>query len=126
MELSKQQRKFTLALGKLIIFINERGYEVKIHELNRTIEQQRRYIKDGASKTKDSRHLDNLAADIVIFKDDKVIPDYEYRQFGERWEFLGGRWGGRFGLEDQPREVQDVKLGWDAGHMEFRKVDIRA
>jgi len=120
--LSLRQCAFTSALAELILRINERGYQVKIQELNRTLETQQEYVKQGVSKTLDSRHLDKLAADIVLFKDGNLVQDKEeYRQFGEHWEKLGGRWGGRFGLENESKEIQDAKIGWDPPHMEYRK-----
>ena len=120
--LSLQQCAFTLALAKLIIKINETGYQVKIQELNRILETQKEYVAKGVSWTLDSRHLDKLAADIVLFKDGAMVEDQNsYRQFGEYWEGVGGRWGGRFGLEKEPKEVQATKLGRDCPHFEMRK-----
>ena len=120
--LSLRQCQFTAALARLIVKINEAGFQVKIQELNRTIDTQRTYITQGVSKTMDSRHLDKLAADLVLFKDGVAIMGGEdYRQFGVQWESLGGRWGGRFGLEKESPEVQAAKLGWDVPHFEFRK-----
>lgn len=119
--LSLRQCAFTHALALLILEIEKAGYQVKIQELNRTVETQKAYIAQGVSKTMDSRHLDKLAADLVLFKDGELVTNQEvYRAFGEFWESQGGRWGGRFGLESEPKEVQDAKLGWDCDHMEFR------
>jgi len=118
--LSDQQCVFTHNLAKLILKIVGFGYETKIQELNRTLETQQEYVKSGKSKTLNSKHLDKLAADIVIFKNGvAILSGPEYRPLGEFWESLGGRWGGRFGLEDQPKEVQDKELGWDCCHFEY-------
>lgn len=120
MSLSDRQCSFTKALAQLILYIDAKGYQVKIQELNRTLDQQKAYVAQGVSKTLDSRHLDKLAADLILFKDGVPVSDQEaYRAFGECWERLGGRWGGRFGLEDQPPQVQAMKLGWDPDHFEF-------
>lgn len=122
MSLSLRQCAFTHALAKLILRAEELGYAIKIQELNRTIEQQQAYVAGGLSKTMDSRHLDKLAADLVLFKGGVPIMSGEaFRPLGEYWETLGGRWGGRFGLEDQPKEIQDAKLGWDVVHFEYKK-----
>ena len=120
MNLSLRQCEFTHALALLIIRIASKGYQVKVQELNRTVETQTQYVKDGKSKTMNSRHLQNLAADIVLFKDGRPVWEGEsYRQFGEYWEELGGRWGGRFGLEDKPEIIKAREIGWDSGHYEF-------
>ena len=120
--LSLRQCDFTHALAFLILKIEDLGYRCKIQELNRTLETQKEYMAKGVSKTMDSRHLDRLAADIVLFKEGVLVEDEKYRPLGEYWETLGGRWGGRFGLEKESKEVQAAKLGWDAPHFEFRKV----
>lgn len=123
MDLSMRQCQFTGALAKLIAFINAAGFDVKVQELNRDLATQRQYVTDGVSKTMDSRHLDKLAADLVLFKEGVIVTDQNaYRQFGEFWEVLGGRWGGRFGFEGQAPEILAAKLGWDPDHFEFRKV----
>jgi len=42
----------------------------------------------------------------------------KYRPLGEYWETIGGRWGGRFGVEPQDYAT---KTGWDANHFEYRE-----
>ena len=119
--LSLRQCAFTHALALLVLEIERQGYQVKVQELNRTVETQKEYVAKGVSKTMDSRHLDKLAADLILFKDGVIVSEQEsYRPFGQFWEGLAGRWGGRFGLESEPKEVQDAKLGWDPDHFEFR------
>lgn len=121
--LTDQQCAFTMALARLILKAEGLGFKIKIHELNRDIETQKKYVVEGKSKTMNSRHLDKLAADLVLVKDGMVITDGEvFRPLGVYWESLGGRWGGRFGLENLPRAEQDAKLGWDSPHFEFRKI----
>lgn len=121
--LSLRQCDFTAALARLIVYAGELGLKIKVQELNRTIEAQREYVKTGLSKTMDSRHLDKLAADLAVITPDGVVHTggEVFRPLGVFWEAIGGRWGGRFGFEDQPKEVQDAKLGWDSDHFEFRK-----
>lgn len=119
--LSLRQCAFTHALALLLLEAERQGYAVKIQELNRTVETQKDYVAKGVSKTMDSRHIDKLAADLILFKDGAIVGNQEaYRSLGEFWESLGGRWGGRFGLEDQAKEIQNLKLGWDCDHFEFR------
>lgn len=64
------------------------------------------------------KHNDRLAIDLLIHKkdDNRPLTDEEYRPIGEKWEAIGGRWGGRFGVK--PHEY-DNKVGWDAGHFEL-------
>lgn len=121
MTLAEQQCRFTHKLAWLLDQIIRRGYSVRILELNRTLETQKEYVAKGVSKTLDSRHLDKLAADIMIHKDGVPVPNEEYRQFGILWELAGGRWGGRFGVEKESLEVRATKLGWDCPHFEMRK-----
>jgi hypothetical protein len=45
------------------------------------------------------KHNDRLAQDLIISKDGKQLKGEELRSIGEKWESLGGRWGGRFGLK---------------------------
>jgi hypothetical protein len=117
-----EQCAFTECLSLLIRQALLLGYRVKIHEVNRDLETQKMYVRDGKSKTLESRHLDKCAVDLVLVKGGLVISaGEEFRPLGEYWESLGGRWGGRFGLEDQPKAVQDAKLGWDSPHFEWRK-----
>lgn len=129
MALNRRQVEFSHALGLLLIHIAEKGFWASVREVGRTIEKQRENVKAGVSWTLDSRHIDFLAADLILFNSDfSIVTDNEaYRQFGEYWESsLNGRWGGRFGLEDQPKAIQDSKLGKDVYHFEYRKVDISA
>lgn len=121
--LSERQCDFTEAVARLILKAIELGYSIKVSEWNRTVATEIEYIAKGLSKLKDPnscRHVQLLAVDIVLFNGGKAILEGEaFRPLGEYWESLGGRWGGRFGLEDQPKSVQDEKLGWDVVHMEF-------
>ena len=121
MTLSKHQCIFCHNLAKLILKINELGFDVKIQELNRTVETQKQYVAEGKSKTMNSKHLDKLAVDLVLFKDIELCPKEDYRIVGEYWESLGGRWGGRFGLEDKPKETRDKEIGWDNPHFEYKE-----
>lgn len=121
--LTLRQCDFTEALARLVLYARELGYKIKIQELNRTVETQKAYLATGKSKTMDSRHIDKLAADLVLIRGADVYVEGEaFRPLGSYWERLGGRWGGRFGLENLSKEEQDKKLGWDSCHFEFRKV----
>jgi hypothetical protein len=69
------------------------------------------------------KHNDRLAQDLIISKDGKQLKGEELRSIGEKWESLGGRWGGRFGLklvEGKWTNKDGIEtIGWDAGHFEF-------
>jgi hypothetical protein len=117
--LQRRQCEFTAAVAKLITRALDLGYTIKVQEWNRTLETQKEYVLKGVSRTLDSRHLDNLAVDVVLFKDGVILWGPEaYRGIGEYWETLGGRWGGRFGVA---KEDYATKVGWDSQHMEFSK-----
>jgi hypothetical protein len=121
MSLSDTQGRFSLALSNLISRAVELGYVVSVRDVHRSVEEQERMVKDGKSKTMHSAHLESRAADLVLYKNGVAITGgEEFRPLGIFWENLGGRWGGRFGLEDLPKEAQDRQLGWDSCHFEFR------
>ena len=67
-------------------------------------------FKNGRSKKLYSPHADRLAVDLI------VADDAEARRLGEFWETLGGRWGGRFGVQ---KPDFATKLGWDSRHFEL-------
>ena len=117
MKISEKQRRFPRMVAELITYAYDGGFELSLGEAYRTEEQQRIYVESGRSKTMDSRHRDRLAIDLNLFKDGVYINDGgPYRALGERWETLGGRWGGRFGV--RPQEY-GAKVGWDANHFEY-------
>lgn len=75
---------------------------------------------NGRSKVHVSRHNERCAVDIIIVVDGKVsMRGEDYRASGEHWESLGGRWGGRFGVD--PKEYART-VGWDPGHFEQTEV----
>lgn len=85
MTLGKQQELFSRNFCKLLQFIFEKGYEVRIGEVLRTAEQQQIYIKMGRSKTMNSQHLKKLAVDLYITKDGVIVyPDEVFKY----WESL--------------------------------------
>lgn len=115
--LSRRQRDFSLMVARLIDFIYSNGMECTGGELWRTPYQQAKYFLDGKSKTLHSKHLQRLAIDLNLFINNRYITDPEkYRPLGEYWESIGGRWGGRFGVD---KKDYDKKIGWDVGHFEL-------
>ena len=71
----------------------------------------------GRSQVLKSKHNDRLAMDLILFTNtnDLATPD-AYRPLGEKWEALGGHWGGRFGVSKQH---YGSLIGWDPGHLEL-------
>lgn len=124
--LSERQCEFTEKQALLVLFAVKLGYRVKGQEWNRTLAQQESYVRQGVSKTLNSRHIDKLAVDLVLFKNGNAITSGEdFRALGEYWESLGGRWGGRFVdlaafRAEHGREFDPAKdLGWDCCHFEL-------
>ncbi len=99
MKLGTKQELFTINIAKLILHAESLGYKARIREVQRTKQQQEIYIKEGKSKTRNSKHLDSLAADIYFFKNGKLLLEKEdLQELGDYWENLqqGNRWGGGF------------------------------
>lgn len=117
MKLSEKQRAFTLMVAELVFFAYARRMELTYGEAHRSAEQQELHRKSGRSRVRHSKHQDRLAVDMNLFVDGAYVRDKEkYRVLGEKWESIGGRWGGRFGVAS---EDFDAKVGWDAGHFEY-------
>jgi len=122
MRLSEKQAIFTCMVAEFLTAICacrvRKGITVTLGEVHRTAYQQRRYVETGKSKTHLSKHLLKLAIDLNLFINGKYITDPEkYRFLGELWEEIGGAWGGRFGVREKD---YSVKVGWDAGHFEYK------
>ena len=122
MKLSEKQAIFAKMVGDFLCAIfackEITGVTVTLGEVYRTAYQQRYYITRKKSKTFESKHLQRLAIDLNLFIDGKYIANpKKYRVLGELWESQGGAWGGRFGVKP---EDYNVKIGWDAGHFEYK------
>ena len=117
MSLSEKQVKFTVMVANLITWGDSLNMSLTFGEAYRTDEQQMIHKANGKSKVDHSRHQDRLAVDFNLYIDGIYITDKEfYRPLGEKWEALGGRWGGRFGIKTDEYEE---KIGWDSGHFEY-------
>jgi hypothetical protein len=112
MTLGEKQQKFTAMIATHIQWINSQlVYSCKLLEVSRPQILQDIYIKTGKSKTKNSAHLYDLAADIAIFKDKKYLEQTtDYKFAGDHWKSLDTEniWGGDF--------------GWDGNHFQYTKV----
>lgn len=91
MSLSKKQQRFTRCIAKLIIFANEKGFELTFGDAYRSPTNP-----DGHPK---SCHRSRLAVDFNLFVNGiYATQDSAHQEMGEYWESLDpdARWGGRF------------------------------
>lgn len=121
--LGQKQRRFPLMLAQLLSWAYAKGYQVTLGEAYRTDEQSEinalgatlrvrladliatqfpdlasRIRNNTGSGIRTSLHGDRLAIDLNLFVNGVYRPDPEpYQPLGEKWEQLGGTWGGRFG-----------------------------
>lgn len=117
MSLREKQTAFVWLIVDFLAWCRAFGYVVTLGEVYRTEEQQKLYVQQGKSKTMNSKHRDRLAVDINLFtKDGQLAGPEDYRPLGEKWEQMGGKWGGRFGVA--PVDYA-MKIGWDSGHFEM-------
>jgi len=112
MSLSSEQAAFLLDVCKLIPYATSLGFKVTGGELQRTVEQQTLYVKQGKSKTMDSKHLKKVAIDLNFIKDGKLVYNrQELAPIGAYWESLHplNRWGGNFkSFVDMPHFERNV------------------
>ena len=110
MRLSQKQVLFTQYVGLLIGYAADEGYHIAMRECYRTLEQQMLYVARGASRTENSRHLDGLAIDFVLYiRGEYQVDVAPYEPLGTYWEGLDSKnvWGGRW------------KTVPDGGHFEY-------
>lgn len=133
-ELISKQCKFAGMIGELIVWIYSQGYMCRLGDAWRSTDKlkvptgqpgfeddeeysyQDLLFYNKKSKVTYGKHNNRLALDLIIHKNGTQLQDIEYRVIGEKWEAMGGRWGGRFGIN---REEYDAKVGWDSGHFEL-------
>lgn len=96
MTLGEKQRLFSKLLGQFLVWCYENGYEVTLGEAQRSIEQAVVNSRSGAGIA-NSLHLIRLAIDLNLFIGGVYQADTDaYKPLGEKWESMGGAWGGRF------------------------------
>lgn len=96
MTLGEKQQLFTVMIGNLIHWAEEKGYRLTFGEAYRTPEQAALNAKKG-SGISNSLHTQRLAVDFNLFINGQYMTRTEdYRPLGEYWESIGGSWGGRF------------------------------
>ena len=133
-EIKENQQKFSLMLAEFIVWLYLKGYTVRQGDGYRSTDKlfvptgEKGFEDDSAysyqellfynNKTKLTygKHNDRLAHDYIIEKNDIAVTGLELIPLGEKWESMGGRWGGRFGVK---AEEYKTKIGWDCGHFEL-------
>lgn len=96
MSMVDKQNRFTGMVAKLIIFAQDKGYQLTFGGAFRTETQAKLNAANG-SGISNSLHTQRLAIDFNLFKDGEYLTDTsDYKELGEYWESLGGSWGGRF------------------------------
>lgn len=110
MAMSDEQFEFLKDIAKFINFVEElntvnklkgidKVYKITAGEMYRPIYMQKKYVKDGKSKTMKSNHLKRLAFDVNYFINGELTYDKKELQiFGDFWESLNkkNKWGGNF------------------------------
>lgn len=91
------QWEFLSRLAELILWAKEQGYKLTVGDAYR---DPRVFGYKGQPKGyghPDSFHKDRLAVDLNLFINGDFITTTEgHRKLGEKWESMGGSWGGRF------------------------------
>lgn len=84
-------------LAELVIWAYDHGYELTYGEAWRTPQQAEWNAANGKG-IGPSLHTSRLAVDFNLFINGKYQTSTEaHRPLGEKWEAMGGTWGGRFG-----------------------------
>ena len=87
MSLRERQSEFARAIGLLITFAYQQGYELTFGDA---------FARDGHKDG--SFHYQRLAIDLNAFKNGRYLTEtIEHEPLGLFWESLGGTWGGRWG-----------------------------
>lgn len=87
--LRERQSEFAAMVAVLILWGKEQGYEMTFGHAYR--------CEDCQIGMKNSLHKERLAIDLNLFRDGKYLRETEdYLPLGQKWESMGGTWGGRF------------------------------
>lgn len=100
MTLREKQSQFVAMVARLITWAYDHNFELTFGEAYRTPEQAALNAAKG-SGISNSLHTQRLAIDLNLFIRGEYQQTTEaYRPLGERWEAMGGSWGGRFSKPD--------------------------
>jgi len=116
MTLKEKRVLFTKNIARLITFVNfnlaDKGYECAIDYCKRLKYEQDILVGNGLSKTHNSKHLEGLAADIIMYIHGVYQEDTSaYKILGDYWKSLDKNnvWGG---------DWKDFK---DGNHFQYEK-----
>lgn len=93
MMLGEKQELFTRCLIELLLIMHNRGFQVRMGQVERSVEEATRLGKPN------SVHTLRLAADLHLFQGGVYLQNTaDHAPFGGFWESLNElcRWGGRF------------------------------
>lgn len=100
--LGQRQRRFTLYVGKLIIWAYDNGFELTVGDAYRSPETAKIYAERGIGSAT-SLHCERLAIDLNLFIKEKYQTDTAaYAPLGKYWKSLHPdcAWGGDFRRQD--------------------------
>lgn len=96
MTLREKQTKFAYMLGEFLLWCSAEGHQVTLGEAWRPETMAEFYARKNKGIVR-SLHCKRLAVDLNYFIDGKYQRSTKaYRVLGEKWESMGGTWGGRF------------------------------
>lgn len=98
-KLNDKQIQFTKDIALLIEFARVNEVGLTFGDAYRPQVLQEIYVKEGKSKTMNSKHLSRLAVDFNFFVNGKLTYEKAKLQFlGDYWESLRptNKWGGNF------------------------------
>ena len=99
MGLSNTQQVFTNNIALLIIEAKELEIGLTFGHAWRSLDDQKRLVAEGKSRTLKSKHLDRLAVDFNFFINGKLTYDkHKLKALGDYWESLhqDNEWGGNW------------------------------
>jgi hypothetical protein len=95
--LSQKQRLFSKMIAELILWAYDKGYEITLGDAYRDPRLHGALGEKVGYGSRNSCHKLRLAMDLNLFVDGKYVTDGEaHKPLGEKWESMGGSWGGRF------------------------------
>jgi hypothetical protein len=97
--LGQKQRRFTEMIATLILWVYEElpGYELTVGDFYRDPRLHGSLGEKKGYGHKNSGHKNRLAGDLNLFINGVYQDSTEaHKPIGEKWESMGGSWGGRF------------------------------
>ena len=122
------QKQFSRTAGLFLAWMAESGYTWTMGDCWRSndpllcpqcgdqVTYQELLKYNGRTRVLVSKHSERRAMDLNLFVNGRLAQPEQYRPLGEKWEALGGKWGGRFGVE---KGEYATRVGWDPGHFEL-------